>query len=284
MYRDLREIYWVHGAESFQVLPPLPFPPLPDLISHTKEVESENSGRFKMSRLDHVLRVGAAIQQVAVEPTRMMSSNDDSWMYEDNTNTAVGLAIWQWWNTSLKYSDIKGGRDPKRAIWHKSLHEGITDWESLGKAWSAVKELLEKEGFTSEENKKDMEETFALLKPMILHNLKETVEYKAIMAEHVEHHEKKAPGDLNPYFWLYEKLPEDYDVFTKDKGDEIAEWLMKFKIPDDGLDFAAEQIARARNTVIWRVKNRLYAIRDRLKAISDSQPRAEYRQPRAEYR
>lgn len=246
-----------------------------------------------MSRLEHVLHVGAAIQQVAVEPTKGLSSNDDEWfnetygMYEDNTNTAVGLAIWHWWNTSLKYSNnTKGGRDPKRALWHESLHEGITDWESLGKAWSAMKKLLEKEGFTSKEDNEEMEKTFALLKPRILHNLKDTVEYKAIMAEHVEHHEEKAPDDLNVYYWLYGRLQEDYNVFSKEKGDEIAEWLMKYKNPDEGLDDAAQQIARARNTGSrWQLQlreaiqltDRLHAIRDRLKAERDSRPRAEYR-------
>ena len=241
-----------------------------------------------MSRLEHVLHVGVAIQQVAVEPTKALVNNDDSWfnetygMYEDNTNTAVSLAIWRWWNTK-KYSDTKGGYNPKMAQWLESMQEGITNWESLGKAWSAMKKLLEDEGYTSKEDKEDLEKIFALLKPMILHNLKGTVEYKAIMAEHVEHHEKKAPGDLNPYYWLYARLPEDYNVFSKEKGDEIAEWLMKFKNPDQGLEYAAYEIARARNRgthnfdEFVELLNRLHAIRDRLKAIRDSQPRAEYR-------
>jgi len=242
----------------------------------------------QMSRLEHVLHVGAAIQQVAVEPTKGLSSNDDSWfketygMYEDNTNTAVSLAIWHWWNTK-KYSNSKGGRDPKLAQWLESMQEGITDWESLGKAWSAMKKLLEDEGYTSKEDKEDLEKTFALLKPMILHNLKDTVEYKAIMAEHVEHHEKKAPDDLNVYYWLRGRLPEDYNVFSKEKGDEIAEWLMKYKNPDQGLEYAAYEIARARNKgthnfdEFFELLNRLHAIRNTLKAVRDSQPRAEYR-------
>lgn len=250
-----------------------------------------------MSRLEHVLHVpgksrvnlGTWSRKPACErknqPRNCAMGDDDELhnrtyeTFEDNTNTAVSLAIWYWWNTSLKYSDLKGGRDPKRVLLYESLQEGITDWESLGKAWSAMKKLLEDEGFTSKEDKEDMEETFALLKPRILYELKDTVEYKAIMAENVEREEGKSPDALDPNYWLYGRLPEDYPVFSKERGDEIAEWLMKYKNADDGLDAAAQEIARAWTTgSTWQVQltERLHAIRDQLKAVRDSRPQARY--------
>ena len=231
---------------------------------------------------------GSSTQGANASDIDATTSNDDESIYggvdllPDNTNTAVSLAIWQWWNTSLKYSNLKGGRDLKRVVWYKSLHEGITDWESLGKAWSAIKKLLEDEDedFKSKEVEEDLKKIFADLKSMILYNLKDTVEYKAIMAEHAEHEEGKPPDTLNAYYWLFQKAADDYPVFSKERGDEIAEWLMKYKNPNDGLEDAAQKIARARTLQLReaiQLLNRLYAIRDQLRAVRDSQPRAEYR-------
>ena len=211
-----------------------------------------------MSRLEHVLQVGAAIQKLAPDPTkrpwfpdsdddmRWLSDDDKRWLElesDSNTNPTVQYTIWFWW-TRTKYSNSSTfGYTPEMWQWAESMKEGITDWKSLGEAWGAIKNLLEDKGYTSKEEKEDMEKNFALLKPQIIEALKKTHEYRAIMTE------------------------------TTEKGDEIAELLMKYKDANEGLEYAAQEIARARNKgtdnfdEFVELFNQLREIRDRLKPV-----------------
>ena len=188
-----------------------------------------------MSRLEQVLRVGAAAKQELQKTFER--GNIEPGAAESATQPVVAETILYWWRTRSSYSPAVLARVTEQ--WEEFIGEGITDWQSLWRAATAIGQRLQEAGY-----RHDGPNIFYSLRSEIKVALQNSVEGQAVMVELAGNAEGTGPDDAQ--------------VLSREERQQIAEWLMR-----GGLEEAASQIARARNEPPAALRQRLREIRDR---------------------